>query len=341
MPPRKAGRVRDSPSDSESPEPQPPRSKRRTAAGRTTPPKRSRTSDRLRSTSLRYAVMGADITGNEGSTPNLRSTRSASQSTIVQTPNSADMSRKRQTARRTGGPPSGQGALPPMPTASGRPRSSGPYVEIVSRARRETSRIDLTAETEEDEESEEDAVTRRARLRRERRARRAAASEDEGDYGIDVIDFEEEEPTPRTRRSDRQARHAASREEGSDNENYANYLSDDDLSVGAAGPGPRTTRNRQEKLQAVPQPSPSVLRRFMSKRTPQTSQMESIDDPDSSPASSPPPETQLSQPRRRKMAIVDGIEMEVFEDDETDEQSVSLPPAAESGELIALLEGRN
>lgn len=151
--------------------------------------------------------------------------------------------------------------------------------------------------------------------------RRTTASEES--------DESSEEDATRTRRRARVAA-AAAEEEGEDELEIIEIESDD--SVGAAGPGPRTTRNRN-KLQPVPQPSPSVFHRYLGKYQPQTSQAESIDDPDSSPQSSPPPETQLAKPRRRKMAVVDGIEMEIFLDDEPDEQT--LPPPA-PGELLQL-----
>ncbi|BEJ14871.1 hypothetical protein CspHIS471_0406380 [Cutaneotrichosporon sp. HIS471] len=275
MPPRRSTRTRD-PSYEESPEHPATRSKRRGGAARDTPPKKTRTTNRLRIA--------------ESSTPSRRATRSTSASTVTQTPNASEIAppKRAAMARRTGGRP-----IPGPPIASQR----ASRFEIVPPKHPKRTRSASVATEESDELDDDGPSPPRPTRSRTRRIQRDIEEEGEewGDGGhseVEVID-----------------------------------MVSSDGSVGAAGPGPRTSRNRA-KLRPVPQPSPSDFHKYVEK-PPRTSQVESIEDPDSSLNSSPGPETQVPKPRR-KHGTVGGTVLEIFDDDDDDEMDGA--PASQSDE---------
>ncbi|KLT44208.1 hypothetical protein CC85DRAFT_283726 [Cutaneotrichosporon oleaginosum] len=163
------------------------------------------------------------------------------------------------------------------------------------------------------------------------RRRRARANDD------DELD-EEPEPTPRVRTSARRANQNES-ENGNSEVEVLDVVSSS-ASLGAAGPGPSTSRNRM-KLQPVPQPSPAVFRRLAGK-APQTSQVESIEDPDSSSSSSLGPQTQMEPPSKKRV-LHEGMELEIFDDDDDEEDqgkgSSPLPKPEEKHGTQATADG--
>ncbi|BEI99676.1 hypothetical protein CcaverHIS631_0407190 [Cutaneotrichosporon cavernicola] len=275
MPPRRSTRTRD-PSYEESLEHPATSSKRRGGAARDTPPKKTRTTNRLRIA--------------ESSTPSRRATRSTSASTVTQTPNASEMAPPKRAvmARRTGGRP-----IPGPPIASQRASRFG----IVPPKHPKRPRSASVA-TEESNELDDGGPSPPRSIRpRTRRVQRDIEEGDEewrdgGHSEVEVID-----------------------------------MASSDGSVGAAGPGPRTSRNRA-KLRPVPQPSPSAFHKYAEK-PPRTSQVESIEDPDSSPNSSLGLETQVRKPRR-KHGTVGGTVLEIFDDDDDDEMDEPGVPASQS-----------
>ncbi|GMK57267.1 hypothetical protein CspeluHIS016_0401010 [Cutaneotrichosporon spelunceum] len=225
-----------------------------------------------------------DLRDAESSAPNRRVTRSTSVSSMVQSPNSPEMQppKKAVMARRSGGRP-----MPTPPIANQRTAR----FEIVPPHHRSDRRSASTEDEEGDELDEEETPPPPSRLRASRLVPRGVEEEDEegreeGDSEVEVIDM----------------------------------ISSDE-SVGAAGPGPRTSRYRTE-LQPVPQPSSSVFRKIVEK-PPQASHVESIEDPDSSPSSSPRLETQVPRPKRKR-GFVGGTELEIFDDDDGDDDDEEL-----------------